>query len=117
MSASSRWTLLQLLSSRSNNSSTSSGKLFVVIRGRQSLTGSAVVELVRSLGNHQRPTRLRGHSKLRRYPEIERIDGLDAQPTWILRQIPSTGRRARQRGVSKRAHSSALSTRRVDFAA
>jgi len=36
------------------------GKLLVMIRGRQSLTGSAIVELVRSLGNHQtthRPSR------------------------------------------------------------
>jgi hypothetical protein len=79
------------------------------------LAGGSVVQFVWPFSNDQRATGLSGDGQLRRQPEIERIDGLDAQPTWILRQIPSTGRGACQCGVSKRAHSSALRTRRINL--
>ncbi len=73
----------------------------------------AVVDLLRPLGHDQRAPRFCGHRKLTREPEIEGVDGLDAQTAGILGQSPMAFRVPLAHGTGEFAQTGGLRMFRI----
>ncbi len=84
------------------------GKLRILFRRQQRLARRELVELLGTGAEHELAAGAGGDRKLTREPEIEGIDGLDAQPAGILRQAPAARLRALQRGGGEHAQALAL---------
>ncbi len=80
----------------------------IALRGHEGRPRGAVIQLPRPIGDGERSARLGRYGQLTGQPEIEGVNGLNAQPAGILCEIPTSRGTPGQGGGSQRLQALAL---------